>query len=62
MRALHEAHLLMLVVPLICSLLVVSQAAFGNDQIPDIAVKQTGDTFSIDATVEVRGLRHRLQA
>ncbi len=52
----------MLVVPLICSLLVVSQAAFGNDQIPDIAVKQTGDTFSIDATVEVRGLRHRLQA
>jgi carbon monoxide dehydrogenase subunit G len=43
----------MVSVSLICSLLFTSQAAFGNDQIPDIAVKQTGDTFVIDATVEV---------
>ena len=43
----------MLAVSLICSLLFTCQAAFGNDQIPDISVKQTGDTFSIDATVAV---------
>ena len=49
----HETLVRIWAVPLICLLLFASQAAFGLDRKLDIAVQQVGDTFIVDAAIEV---------
>ncbi len=49
----HETLVRIWAIPLICLLLFASQAAFGLDRKLDIAVQQVGDTFIVDAAIEV---------
>ena len=49
----HETLVRIWAIPLICLLLFASQAAFGLYRKLDIAVQQVGDTFIVDAALEV---------
>jgi hypothetical protein len=54
MQVTHAPHARMLVAGFFCLLAVTCEAAFGADQKIDIAVQQSGETFIIDATIDVQ--------
>lgn len=54
MQVMDAPHARMLVAAFFCILGFTGEAAFGADQKVDVAVQQSGETFIIDATIDIQ--------